>query len=300
MGRRSILDEANTTDPFKSIDAGVDGQVVKNQDNSYTLTFKDGRVQDFDSAGRLIWQKDRNGNQTTLNYNANGQLVSITDPSNRTLTLVLPTTNGTINQISDSMGTVADYVYDTTNPSLLKQVVYPDGSKYKFEYTTINAKTYLTTVKDALDNILETHAYDSQGRATTSEKQGGVEKYTLDYSNWVPSGTSFTKVTFVRAAGETPTETKYYFDNTKARNVVTKTEGVCSCGGSNSEITQFFYDDKLNLVKKVDALSNETLYTYDSNQNLITQQSKSGSTIPKHRILHIQRVWARFSHTRTR
>ena len=31
---------------------------------------------------------------------------------------------------------------------------------------------YLTTVKDALNNVLESHAYDSQGRATTSAIAG--------------------------------------------------------------------------------------------------------------------------------
>ena len=39
----------------------------------------------------------------------------------------------------------------------------------------------LTAVTDALGNIVEAHTYDGQGRALTSEKHGGVERYTLTY-----------------------------------------------------------------------------------------------------------------------
>ncbi len=123
-------------------------------------------------------------------------------------------------------------------------------------------KIFLTTVKDALNNVLETHAYNSQGRATTSEKHGGVEKYTLDYTNASASTNPHTIVT--DALGRV---TKYYFDKSKGRNVVTKMEGACNCGGSGSEITTYQYDDKLNLTKKVDALNQQTLYNYDSNGN---------------------------------
>ena len=115
-----------------------------------------------------------------LSYNGIGQLNGITDAFNRTLTIT-PNANGTVQQISDSIGIVATYDYFPST-TLLKTVTYADGSKYKFEYTTISGKTYLATVKDALDNILETHQYDTNGRAWTSEKQGGVEKYTLDYT----------------------------------------------------------------------------------------------------------------------
>ncbi|MFX5092936.1 hypothetical protein ABTC45_19550, partial [Acinetobacter baumannii] len=57
-------------------------------------------------------------------------------------------------------------------------VTYADSSGYTFDY---DANHRLTTVKDLLDNVLESHEYDAQGRATTSEKHGGVEHYTLTY-----------------------------------------------------------------------------------------------------------------------
>ncbi len=265
-GRAVYFGRTETTAPFTPATPGFYGQVVKNTDITYTLTFKDGRVHQFNANGKLLSQKDRNNNQTTLTYNNFGrQVTAISDAFGRNLTLT-PNANGTIQQISDSIGVVATYEYYPST-TLLKTVTYNDGSKYKFEYTTINGNTYLATVKDALDNILETHLYDSAGRATTSEKQGGVEKYTLDYTN-----PAYTQVTDILGR-----ITKYYFDPGSGRNVVKKIEGNCNCGSAGQTIT-YEYDSKLNRTKQTDALRRETTYTYDPNGNRLTQTEKVGTT----------------------
>lgn len=269
-GRAVYFARYSTNAPYKAALMGFYGDIVKNTDNTFTLTFKDGRIHYFSATGKLLWQKDRNENQTTLGYNGNGHLTSVTDAFGRVLTLT-PNSNGTIQSMSDSISTIATYEY-FSGTTQLKTVTYNDGSKYKFEYTTIGGKIYLTTVKDTLDNILETHAYDSNGRATTSEKHGGVEKYTLDYSNWT-SATPHTVVT--DANGKV---TKYFFDKSKGRNLITKTEGACSCGGSGSETTNYEYDWSLNLTKKTDALGRISEMTYDTNGNLLTQTDKIGTT----------------------
>ena len=270
-GRAVYFGRGNTTDPFKAALMGFYGEIVKNQNGTYTLTFKDGRIHQFSSTGKLLWQKDHNGNQTTLNY-TNGNLTGITDAFSRTLT-VTPNTNGTVASISDSISTIATYEYYAST-TLLKTVTYNDGSKYKFEYDSNNYR--LKTVKDALDNILETHDYDSWGRATTSEKHGGVEKYTLDYSHWGDSS-PYTLVKYKKNINDPDIETKYYFDKSKGRNLVTKIEGVCGCGGGGSEVTTYDYDMALNLVKTVDALSNQTIYTYDGNGNRLTMTDVLGT-----------------------
>ena len=247
------------------------GQIVRNSDNTYNLTFQDGRVHKFSATGKLLWQRDRNKNQTTISYDTNGRISSVADASGRTLTFTTYA-NGTVQYINDSLGTIATYEY-YTNTKLLKTVTYNDESKYKFEYVdkTIDGqtRTFLATVRDARDNILETHDYDNQGRATTSGKgvNGAIEKYTFDYSNWGATN-PYTRVTYQKENDGTPTtiESKYFFDKSKGHNVVTKSEGGCNCAGG-SEVMTFEYDDKLNLKKKVDALNRETTYVYDDKGN---------------------------------
>src|SRR5437660_1741572 len=106
------------------------GQIVKNGDGSYTVTFKDGRVHQFNASGKLLSLTDRNGNQTLLTY-ANGNLSSITDPFARVLTV---TTNASqrISSISDALGTIATYTYGGSQELL--SVTYADNSGYQFSY----------------------------------------------------------------------------------------------------------------------------------------------------------------------
>ena len=253
----------NTSQPFiNSGNQGYYGQVTKDADGNYTLANEDGSVDRFSSTGNLLGLRDRNGNQTTLSYDPNDNLTAVTDVFGRTLTLT-PNANGTVQQISDSFGTIATYEYDSTVPDLLKTVIYPDGSKYKFDYTTINNRKYLTTVKDALDNVLEAHDYDTSGRAITSEKQGSIERYTFDYSS-----TSYTSVKHRQTSGGPEIESKYFIDRTKGRNLVTKVEGVCGCGSSGTEVTTYLYNSQLDLIRKTDALGHETNYTYDPSANV--------------------------------
>lgn len=254
-GRGAYFGRPDINSVFKSATPDLQGQVVKNSDGSFDLTFKDGRVHKFDLNGRLLWQKDRNGNQTTLAYDSNGILTNITDATGRVLNVSV-NGYGNVSSISDSVGSVATYDY-YPNSNQLKSATYPDGSKIQYEYATINGKQYLTSAKDALNNVLEAHAYDQNGKATTSERDGGVLKFTFDYSV-----TGMTTVTDALS-----NVTKFYFSPGSGRNVVSKIEGVCGCSGG-TESTQFYYDDRLNLVKKTDALNRDTVYTYDSDRNV--------------------------------
>jgi YD repeat-containing protein len=183
-GRGVYFGRPDTVSPFKSISVDVRATIDQALDGTFILTFTDGRTHKFDSTGRLLWQRDRAGNQTTLTYNLLGDL-EVTDTAGRTLTLDLDTNNRVLS-ITDSTGKIADYIYDSTG-TYLDRVDYTDGSKYVFTYDTkvIDGVTrkFIATVKDALNNVLESHAYDSVGRATTSERDGGVEKYTFRYSS---------------------------------------------------------------------------------------------------------------------
>lgn len=252
---------AGSTGPLVPVVGDFHGRLTQGS-GGFTLTMKDGSVHQFNLAGRLGSFADRNGNQTTLAYDTSGHLTSVTDPFGRVL-IFTPDSNGRVTSISDSMGTVAVYSYDSGNT--LHSVTYADNSFFEFAY---DSSARLTSVKDALLHTVESHTYDGQGRALTSERDSGVEHYDLAY-------VSATRTDVTNALGQV---SKYTFDTSKGRNVVTQVEGVCSCGGSGSQIQTWTYDNQLNVTAKTDALGHTTSNTYDSNGNRLTETDAIGTT----------------------
>ncbi|OLE52048.1 MAG: hypothetical protein AUG51_19830, partial [Acidobacteria bacterium 13_1_20CM_3_53_8] len=261
-GRGVDFSRPYTTGAYNPVQGDFHAQIVNSADGGFVLTFKDGRVHRFNKNGKLLSLTDINNNQTTLTYNADGSLASITNPTGRVLTLV-SNAQGHVTSISDQMGTIASYTYGTSNELL--SVTYADNSKYQFDYSTINSNLLLASVTDALGNILEAHTYDSQGRALTSERQGGVERVTLNYI-------SSTETDVTDALGHV---TKYFLDKSKGRNVVTQIEGTCGCG--NSQVQTWTYDNQLNVTSKTDALNHTITFTYDTNGNRLTETDATGT-----------------------
>lgn len=144
-------------------------------------------------------------------------------------------------------------------------ITYLDGSKLYFEHNWWFDK--VAAVRDALGNVLESHTYDGQGRALTSELHGGVERFTLNY-------VSGTETDVTDALGRV---TKYFFDKSRGRNVVTRVEGSCDCGGS-SRVDAWTYDARLNITGKTNALGQTTTYTYDADGNRLTETNALGTT----------------------
>jgi len=285
-GQAAYFGRTATTGAFSPLTPDFRGQVTKNSDGSFTLSLKDGRTHNFNAAGKLLSLTDRNNNQTTLTYGTGGKLTSITDPFGRTLTVltygtggkltsitdpfgrtltVTTDANGQVLSVSDALGTISTYTYGGSQQLL--SVTYADNSLFQFSYVYANGKLVLKTVTDALGNIVETHTYDSTGRALTSEAQGGVERYTLNY-------VSATETDVTDALNHV---TKYFYDKSKGRNVVTRVEGSCDCGGGTTAQT-WTYDSKLNVLTKTNGLNQTTTFTYDADGNPLTVTNALGTT----------------------
>jgi len=250
-----------TTSTYVPTSGGFFGGITANSDGTYQLTFHDGRIHNFDSGGSLVSTIDRNNNQVILMRDGNGHLASVSDSFGRSVT-VQTDTDGKILHIIDSLGPIADYHYDTSGR--LDTVTHPDGSQFTFSYLVQtddlgNARSLLTEVRNALNQIVEKHDYWSDGRAKTSEKANGQEKYTFTYGLRDADLGDYTDV--IDANNR---ESKFYFSEIGTQTIVTRTEGLCGCGSPGSQIVTYSYDNELNLVKKTDALGSQTTYNYDT------------------------------------
>ena len=291
-GRAVYLGRKDTTSAYNLSPQKYIGEVVKEADGSYLLKLKDGHESKFTSAGRLEWKKDRNGNQTTLTYDASGNLTTVTDAFGRSLTFTM--SGGRVARVADAFGKVADYVYNADGT--LQSVTYADNGyrQYSFEYTTINNKKYMTAVKDALNNVLEAHSYDAQGRAITSERAGGADKQTISYTS-TSGANPYTSGANPYTSGANPYTsvtdglgrvTRYnYRKLLSGLKQLVSVVGNCDCG-SGEEKTTYEYDDNWNVVKVTDALGNATTYTHDADGNVLTATDVLGDAD-----LYLQPVW---------
>ena len=129
-GQKNLFFVSKTTgsSDYDVVTPGFYGSLIKNGDNTYTLTFLDGRIHHFSSVGVLQWLKDRDGNQTTFTYNGNFDLTEITEPLGRKLFVttappITPTRTGrVITQIRDSLGVIANYTYNGKQHASIRNI----------------------------------------------------------------------------------------------------------------------------------------------------------------------------------
>ena len=225
----------------------------------YALTHKDGLVYSFDMGGRLLAQTDRNGNRTTLNYDAVDRLESVTGPEGRTLLIFTYTSDNRIATVTDLAGRQVHYGYDedgnlVTATNVLGQTwtygyytdhnfasrTLPEGHTDRFYY---DDRDRMVRHVDALGNA-ETFSYDRyNGRAVLTDARGADTVYTLDARGRATSRTD--------ALGNR-VENQWDPDNNAA--------GTWDSSGYTTTIT---YDDQGNVLSYVDAIGVQKQYSYN-------------------------------------
>lgn len=163
---------------------------------SWTVTFQNGEKRVFNglSGGPLSAIIDRNGNITSLTYDANNRLTTVTDPVGRHLyfTYASDTSINVTNVTSDSgsginltysyalcyqLGSCSIYLSDYP---ALTQVTQADNTFVTFTY---NSALGITSVNDTNGKVLESHNYDTCYGGLSSSRANGVEALSIIFSD---------------------------------------------------------------------------------------------------------------------
>ncbi len=246
---------------------------------------------------------DENGNTITIAYNASNQVTTVTDPTNRVLSLGY--TNGKVSTITDPLNRQWSLSYDAngnlqtvSNPPLsgvtysttysydashnITDLQTPRGTHWTFSYNVdgslawekdpaLNQTSYTyasttTTVTDP-NGKQTVYTYDTSGRVTqVKDPLLSHEDYTWDANN------NRTKVTDKRGFAW-----QYTYDS--MGNMLTKKDPYLNTwtytyNGHNFPLTitdplthktTLAYDNKDNLTSVTDANNHQTTYTYDVN-----------------------------------
>ena len=149
--------------------------LVKNADNTYTLTDKNGIVTHYDITGRLTSHTDRNGNALTFVYNpAEPGGTYIQDASDRKIVLNF-NSNGYISSATDPAGKTFQYGYDVNGN--LVSVTDPTGAVTNYTYNSNHQIIQFTNANG--HNTY--YQYNTQGQVTMNWRDNNVNKTTLNY-----------------------------------------------------------------------------------------------------------------------
>lgn len=105
--------------------------LVRNVDNSFTRTMKDGTIYQFNAEGLQTSMIDRNGNTTAYTYTVEGLLETIIDPVGKVTTFTYDADHK-LDFVTDPAGRVTNFDIDQ-NGNLIK-IIDPDLSEREFTY----------------------------------------------------------------------------------------------------------------------------------------------------------------------
>jgi YD repeat-containing protein len=284
----------------------------------WNLTVADGdRVEEHDGpasqlrgpVGTLVRIRDRALVEHTMTYSTSstpasiapgpGLLVSVSDQFGRQLSFTYDASNRVITMTDPGGGT---YLFEYDGPSgpaganNLTKVTFPDGRTRIYFYNEaaqINAGAACSTPSPVLPNALTglqdengvrfaTWTYDCSGRATSTERAGGVERYAFTYAAdhsvvTDPLGTSRTvDIPVQRILGV-------------AYSTGTTQPGASGSGQVSNARSR---DAQGNLSSRTDYNGNRTNYTYDLARNLETSRTEgltaAGAPTPQTRTISTQ------------
>lgn len=233
---------------------GWEQERLVKEGSNYVYTLPDQSKLEFNSEGKLVKETERNGNSNTMTYNGSHQLETVTDGDSRTLKFKY-NGEGLVESVTDPMEHVIKYEYTSKN---LTKVTIEAKVRWEFEYESPHL---LTKIKDGRGHSI-TNKYDGSHRVTEQTIAGHTRKWTYG----TPAGTETT------ISEPNGSETIDKFNAAGEPTKVTR-KGT----GFETTITEYEYNSEtFARTKLIDPNKHETKYTYDANNNKITETDPNG------------------------
>jgi YD repeat-containing protein len=249
-------------------------------------------TESYDAAGKLTSIVDRHGRALTMTYSdgtlnapnggpylhpngvnwlsnapmAAGLLIKVTDHYGRGFHFIYYQT-GNVGRIQRPGGGANTYYLAYDNAHRLTSITFPDTRVRSFVWDEaahtggVSQPYMLTGIVDENGDRYATFAYDSQGRAVSTEHAGGLNKYTVTYGSGSADVTD--------PLNETRT---YGFQDVLGAFKSTGVTGsACPACGPKAQT----FDANGNVATRTDWNNNRTDYAYDTTRNLETSRTEA-------------------------
>ena len=270
------------------------------ENGAFELRESDGLLTVFRPDGLWSYIQDTNGNRLSAGYT--GSMLTSVTASDGSMLKFSYNAGGLLTQIADSTGRVVTYSYDAGGQQLLAVTTPAGASQYTYTTDAGGPRAHALASITYPDNTHLFFAYDSQGRLSGQQRDGGAEALTYAYST---TGYSVTD-----ALGNA-TSILYDSQNRPAQiqdplgrvtstgyNAANEPTNVSTTGSAPltlaydpqgnptqvvdplGETQNFAYDPTFGRVSSwQDALGNSTAYAHDTSGNLLTTTYADGSQI---------------------
>jgi len=215
----------------------------------------------FSSGGNLQSITKRNGWTTALTYDSSSRLIGVSNGFGGALVLTYDPA-GRLSTVATADGRVVNYSYDAAGR--LSAAQYPGGLSRSYVYELLNFPRALTGILDEAGARWGTFGYDSDGRATTTELAGGVERYQVNY----PSSYSATVI------DPLSTSRTYGYTVEKSQLLVTSSSTVSATGRNDAAARSL----SGSLTSETDFLGNVTTTNWDTVRDLPTAVTRASDT----------------------
>ena len=249
----------------------------------------------------LLSYTDFRGNTTTLGYDANWYINSVTDANNHTTSYQRGPDIGQITQIMHPDGTHVDYTYDNESPNISGHYMHSVSNERQKKTTyTRDPITHLVTQIDYPDSAYETFTYNSFGQVLKHRlKNGAYQHFQYDLrglltAKWEPTLNSnpvpgdpkisytyytsgpwtdrvLTMTLPVNVLGYSSLET-YEYDRNPSNVAVAGRGLVTKITHADSKYQSFGYDAYGNKLWEENELRQRITYTYDDYNRALTIQ----------------------------
>lgn len=228
--------------------------------------------------GRLMCVTDHAGRQIHFEYDSNARIVKVTAPGNEEYLYEYDGPSGGC--------AASDAANRACNAGNLTKVTYPDGKDRIYFYNepaqinggvacpgTASGAGGFAHLLNAWTGLQDENGarhiswtYDCQGRATSSQLAGGVNKVLIGYL------TTSRAITHYNGTPELPiakTVSYYYYDRTRILGV-SKNTSISSPCAECGDVNDRTYDANGNIASLQDWNSKYSCYAYDLSRNLET------------------------------